>query len=219
MNADFSELRVKMVDGQVRTTDVTNPAILDAMLAIPREAFVDEGAPRARLYRRGHRDRPRALSDGAVALRQAGAACRHPPGRNRARCRRRHRLLGGRAVAAGRPGRGAGKRCGARRAGAGGACRAWRPTMSRSSSARSPPAMPKPRPMTSSSSKARRGAAGRALCRSCARAAGWSRSRATAMPAWRASTSNRVALVTGRRAFNAAVKPLPGFERTPAFEF
>ena len=42
MNADFSELRVKMVDGQVRTTDVTNLAILDAMLAIPREAFVDE---------------------------------------------------------------------------------------------------------------------------------------------------------------------------------
>jgi protein-L-isoaspartate(D-aspartate) O-methyltransferase len=30
-----------MVDGQVRTTDVTNLAILDAMLAIPREAFVD----------------------------------------------------------------------------------------------------------------------------------------------------------------------------------
>jgi protein-L-isoaspartate(D-aspartate) O-methyltransferase len=29
--------------------------------------------------------------------------------------------------------------------------------------------------------------------------------------------SNGVA--TGRRAFNAAVKPLPGFERTPAFEF
>ena len=26
-------------------------------------------------------------------------------------------------------------------------------------------------------------------------------------------------IVTGRRAFNAAVKPLPGFERTPAFEF
>jgi protein-L-isoaspartate(D-aspartate) O-methyltransferase len=25
--------------------------------------------------------------------------------------------------------------------------------------------------------------------------------------------------VTGRRAFNAAVKPLPGFERTPSFEF
>ena len=43
MNADFSELRTKMVDGQVRTTDVTDPAILEAMLAIPREAFVDEG--------------------------------------------------------------------------------------------------------------------------------------------------------------------------------
>jgi protein-L-isoaspartate(D-aspartate) O-methyltransferase len=42
MNADFSELRTKMVDGQVRTTDVTDPAILEAMLAIPREAFVDE---------------------------------------------------------------------------------------------------------------------------------------------------------------------------------
>jgi protein-L-isoaspartate(D-aspartate) O-methyltransferase len=43
MNADFSELRVKMVDGQVRTTDVTDPAIIDAMLAIARETFVDEG--------------------------------------------------------------------------------------------------------------------------------------------------------------------------------
>jgi protein-L-isoaspartate(D-aspartate) O-methyltransferase len=26
-------------------------------------------------------------------------------------------------------------------------------------------------------------------------------------------------VVTGRRAFNAAVKPLPGFERAPSFEF
>jgi protein-L-isoaspartate(D-aspartate) O-methyltransferase len=42
MNADFSELRTKMVDGQVRTTDVTDPAIIEAMLTIPREAFVDE---------------------------------------------------------------------------------------------------------------------------------------------------------------------------------
>lgn len=41
MSADFSELRVKMVDGQVRTTDVTDAALLDAMLAVPREAFVD----------------------------------------------------------------------------------------------------------------------------------------------------------------------------------
>ena len=47
--------------------------------------------------------RPGALSDGAVAVRQAGAACRHPPRRNRSRCRLRHRLFGGRAVATGRP--------------------------------------------------------------------------------------------------------------------
>ena len=40
MSADFSELRVKMVDGQVRTTDVTDATLLDAMLAVPREAFV-----------------------------------------------------------------------------------------------------------------------------------------------------------------------------------
>ena len=30
---------------------------------------------------------------------------------------------------------------------------------------------------------------------------------------------NSGGLITGRRAFNAALKPLPGFERTPAFEF
>lgn len=42
MNADFFELRTKMVDGQIRTTDVTDPAILDAMSSVPREVFVDE---------------------------------------------------------------------------------------------------------------------------------------------------------------------------------
>jgi protein-L-isoaspartate(D-aspartate) O-methyltransferase len=42
MSADFAELRTKMVDGQLRTTDVTDPDILDAMLSIPRESFVDE---------------------------------------------------------------------------------------------------------------------------------------------------------------------------------
>ena len=40
MSADFSELRVKMVDGQVRTTDVTSAPLLDAMLVVPREVFV-----------------------------------------------------------------------------------------------------------------------------------------------------------------------------------
>jgi len=39
----FSTARQKMVDGQVRTADVTDSRILDAMLEVPREAFVPEG--------------------------------------------------------------------------------------------------------------------------------------------------------------------------------
>lgn len=42
MTIDFAEQRRKMVDGQLRTTDVTNPAILDAMGEVPREAFVPQ---------------------------------------------------------------------------------------------------------------------------------------------------------------------------------
>ena len=38
--SDFSNARQKMVDGQVRPSDVTDLRILDAMLAVPREAFV-----------------------------------------------------------------------------------------------------------------------------------------------------------------------------------
>ena len=45
MNADFSARRVKMVDGQIRTTDVTDAALLDAMLEVPREAFVGSASP------------------------------------------------------------------------------------------------------------------------------------------------------------------------------
>lgn len=40
MTADFSELRVKMVDGQIRTTDVTSAPLIEAMLTVPREEFV-----------------------------------------------------------------------------------------------------------------------------------------------------------------------------------
>lgn len=40
MTADFRELRVNMVDTQIRTTDVTDLAVLDAFLAVPREEFV-----------------------------------------------------------------------------------------------------------------------------------------------------------------------------------
>jgi protein-L-isoaspartate(D-aspartate) O-methyltransferase len=39
----FSMARQKMVDGQVRTSDVTDSRILDAMLDVPREAFVPDG--------------------------------------------------------------------------------------------------------------------------------------------------------------------------------
>jgi len=42
MSADFSELRVKMVDGQVRTTDVTSAPLLEALLSVPRELFVGD---------------------------------------------------------------------------------------------------------------------------------------------------------------------------------
>ena len=39
----ISTSRQKMVDGQVRPSDVTDFRIIDAMLAVPREAFVPEG--------------------------------------------------------------------------------------------------------------------------------------------------------------------------------
>ena len=38
----FSTARQKMVDGQVRPSDVTDIRIIDAMLAVPREAYVPE---------------------------------------------------------------------------------------------------------------------------------------------------------------------------------
>jgi protein-L-isoaspartate(D-aspartate) O-methyltransferase len=38
----FATARQKMVDGQVRTNDVTDRRIIDAMLAVPRELFVPE---------------------------------------------------------------------------------------------------------------------------------------------------------------------------------
>lgn len=56
MNIDYSGQRVKMVDGQVRTTDVTDLALLSALLEIPREDFVPESA------------RPLAYIDEDIAL-------------------------------------------------------------------------------------------------------------------------------------------------------
>lgn len=40
MTADYSAQRIKMVDGQLRTTDVNSAPILRAMLEVPRELFV-----------------------------------------------------------------------------------------------------------------------------------------------------------------------------------
>ena len=60
----FSIARQKMVDGQVRTSDVTDPRIIDAMLAVPREAFVPpKQQPLAYL------DLDLAVSDGGTAKR------------------------------------------------------------------------------------------------------------------------------------------------------
>jgi protein-L-isoaspartate(D-aspartate) O-methyltransferase len=47
--SDFATARQKMVDGQVRTADVTDHRILDSMLALPREEFVPT-AKRALAY-------------------------------------------------------------------------------------------------------------------------------------------------------------------------
>jgi protein-L-isoaspartate(D-aspartate) O-methyltransferase len=40
MAADFQDLRTKMVDNQIRTTDVTDLRVIDAFLTVPREVFV-----------------------------------------------------------------------------------------------------------------------------------------------------------------------------------
>ncbi len=40
--SDFSAARQNMVDCQVRTSDVTDSRVVDAMLAVPREVFVPE---------------------------------------------------------------------------------------------------------------------------------------------------------------------------------
>ncbi|WP_454849222.1 protein-L-isoaspartate O-methyltransferase family protein [Rhizobium binxianense] len=41
---DFEAARAKMVDNQIRTTDVTSHSVLTAFLTVPREAFVPEKA-------------------------------------------------------------------------------------------------------------------------------------------------------------------------------
>jgi protein-L-isoaspartate(D-aspartate) O-methyltransferase len=60
----FSTARQKMVDGQVRPSDVTDSRIIDAMLALPREVFVPP-AQRALAYL----DLDLDVSDGGPAKR------------------------------------------------------------------------------------------------------------------------------------------------------
>ena len=60
----FVTARQKMVDGQVRPSDVTDIRILDAMLAVPREAFVPPNQ-RALAYL----DRDLDVSEGGAARR------------------------------------------------------------------------------------------------------------------------------------------------------
>jgi protein-L-isoaspartate(D-aspartate) O-methyltransferase len=60
----FATARQKMVDGQVRTNDVTDARILEAMLAIPRELFVPESR-RALAYL----DQDLDVSEGGAAKR------------------------------------------------------------------------------------------------------------------------------------------------------
>lgn len=42
VTSDFVTARQRMVDGQVRTSDVTDPRVTEAMLTVPRETFVPE---------------------------------------------------------------------------------------------------------------------------------------------------------------------------------
>jgi protein-L-isoaspartate(D-aspartate) O-methyltransferase len=62
--SDFATARQKMVDGQVRPSDVTDIRIIDAMLAVPREAFVPQNQ-RAMAYL----DLDLHVSEGASAKR------------------------------------------------------------------------------------------------------------------------------------------------------
>ncbi|MBX3578083.1 MAG: protein-L-isoaspartate O-methyltransferase [Rhizobiaceae bacterium] len=67
MDVDFSQQRIKMVDGQLRTTDVTSQPLLAAMLKVPRETFV--GAPK--------RDLAYIDEDLEIASPRAGSGARY----------------------------------------------------------------------------------------------------------------------------------------------
>ena len=121
--SDFATARQKMVDGQVRPSDVTDIRIIDAMLAVPREAFVPQNQ-RAMAYL----DLDLDVSEAGLGKRflikpvviakmlQAAEIAEYRP------CpggRLRHRLCGSRGRQAGGAGNGDRKRFGAGRQGQG----------------------------------------------------------------------------------------------------
>ena len=106
MTADFSELRVKMVDGQVRTTDVTSLPLLEAMLAVPREAFVPDSRKALAYIDENILISDSSGPDARYMMKPSPFAklvqlAEHQVQRQRARYWRRHRIFGSRAVAAG----------------------------------------------------------------------------------------------------------------------
>ena len=126
---DTATARRMMVDGQVRTADVTNLDLIAAMLAVPRERFVPPA-----LAEQAYLDSDIAIGDGRALLKpmvlaKLIQAARVRQRRSCARCRLRHRLLVGGAGAARRLGGGARRGRGAGAAGEGGAgCDRWRVT-------------------------------------------------------------------------------------------
>jgi protein-L-isoaspartate(D-aspartate) O-methyltransferase len=219
MSADFSELRIKMVDGQVRTTDVTSAPLLDAMLSIPRELFV--GAAQRDL---AYIDEDIRISDGARYLMAASPLAKllqlaevNPTDK---------------ALVVG---------CGTGYPAAllsrmAGSVVALESDSSLAATARSTLASLECRNVAVVEGPLSQGHAADApydvilICGSVAEVPGAlldqlaEGGRLVAVEGQGNSGVARLffkagGVVTGRRAFNAAIKPLPGFERAPAFEF
>ena len=54
-----SDARARMVDAQLKTRDISNPRVLTAMAAVPRDAFVDD-----MLREQAYQDRPLPIGSG-----------------------------------------------------------------------------------------------------------------------------------------------------------
>jgi protein-L-isoaspartate(D-aspartate) O-methyltransferase len=67
---DTATARRMMVDGQIRTADVTDPDLIAAMAALPRERFVPPA-----LAEQAYRDGDIGIGDGRVLLKPMVLAC------------------------------------------------------------------------------------------------------------------------------------------------